>query len=55
MAQRLTSSSNRHNWYARQCDGDWAHQDGIEINTLDNRNRRPAAARERESGNRVAR
>ena len=23
-------------WYARQCDGDWEHQDGIEINTLDN-------------------
>ena len=23
-------------WYAAQCDGDWEHQDGIEINTLDN-------------------
>jgi hypothetical protein len=23
-------------WYASQCDGDWEHQDGIEINTLDN-------------------
>jgi hypothetical protein len=23
-------------WYGRQCDGDWDHLDGIEINTLDN-------------------
>lgn len=23
-------------WYADQCDGDWEHQEGIEIGTLDN-------------------
>ena len=23
-------------WYARQCDGDWEHQHGVKINTLDN-------------------
>ena len=23
-------------WYRTQCDGDWEHQDGIEIGTLDN-------------------
>jgi len=23
-------------WYAAQCDGDWEHQHGIKINTLDN-------------------
>jgi hypothetical protein len=23
-------------WYLRQCDGDWEHQSGIEIGTLDN-------------------
>ncbi len=24
------------NWYAAQCDGDWEHEFGIEIGTLDN-------------------
>lgn len=24
------------NWYAAQCNGDWEHQYGIEISTLDN-------------------
>lgn len=24
-------------WYTSHCDGDWEHQEGIEINTLDNR------------------
>lgn len=24
------------NWYGLQCDGDWEHQDGIRIETLDN-------------------
>src|SRR5437870_4792385 len=24
------------NWYAGQCDGDWEHQKGIEIGTIDN-------------------
>lgn len=28
--------SDLQGWYARQCDDDWDHQDGIEINTLDN-------------------
>lgn len=23
-------------WYARQCDGDWEHQYGVSIETLDN-------------------
>lgn len=23
-------------WYGKQCDGDWEHSNGIEINTLDN-------------------
>ncbi len=23
-------------WYADQCDGEWEHQEGIEIGTLDN-------------------
>lgn len=23
-------------WYARQCDGDWEHQYGVKISTLDN-------------------
>jgi hypothetical protein len=23
-------------WYTRQCDGDWEHQFGVEIRTLDN-------------------
>jgi len=23
-------------WYEAQCDGDWEHQYGVEINTLDN-------------------
>ena len=23
-------------WYAAQCDGDWEHQQGVEIGTLDN-------------------
>ena len=23
-------------WYAAQCDGDWEHQEGVEIGTLDN-------------------
>ena len=23
-------------WYARQCDGDWEHQHGVRIGTLDN-------------------
>lgn len=23
-------------WYASQCDGDWEHQDGVDISTLDN-------------------
>lgn len=24
------------NWYAAQCDGDWEHQHGVKIETLDN-------------------
>ena len=24
------------NWYAQQCDGDWEHENGIKIGTLDN-------------------
>ena len=24
------------NWYAAQCDGDWEHQNGIKIETIDN-------------------
>ena len=24
------------NWYLAQCDGDWEHQHGVEIGTLDN-------------------
>jgi len=24
------------NWYSRQCDGDWEHSFGLEINNLDN-------------------
>ncbi len=24
------------NWYAAQCDGDWEHQYGVKIDTLDN-------------------
>src|SRR5262249_22822329 len=24
------------NWYARQCDGDWEHQFGVRLETLDN-------------------
>ena len=24
------------NWYSQQCDGDWEHQYGISIDTLDN-------------------
>ena len=23
-------------WYARQCNGDWEHQSGVKIDTLDN-------------------
>jgi hypothetical protein len=23
-------------WYARQCDGDWEHQYGVKVNSLDN-------------------
>ena len=23
-------------WYSEQCDGDWEHQNGVEIGTLDN-------------------
>ena len=23
-------------WYARHCDGDWEHEDGVDIGTLDN-------------------
>jgi len=23
-------------WYANQCDGDWEHEHGVKINTLDN-------------------
>jgi hypothetical protein len=23
-------------WYARQCDGDWEHQFGVKVDTLDN-------------------
>ena len=33
MTSELTELQN---WYAAQCDGEWEHQDGIEINTLDN-------------------
>jgi hypothetical protein len=31
-----TELTELQNWYATQCDGDWEHQDGIEIITLDN-------------------
>jgi hypothetical protein len=28
--------SRLQSWYRQQCDGDWEHQHGIEIGTLDN-------------------
>src|SRR5689334_23222744 len=33
MTDELTALQS---WYAAKCDGDWEHQDGIEIHTLDN-------------------
>jgi hypothetical protein len=32
----MTSLERLENWYSSQCNGDWEHQYGIEIGTLDN-------------------
>jgi len=32
----LSTLSRLQKWYAQQCDGDWEHDFGIEISTLDN-------------------
>jgi hypothetical protein len=32
----MTSLERLENWYSSQCNGDWEHQYGIEIGTVDN-------------------
>lgn len=32
----MNSVEQLEQWYARQCNGDWEHEFGIEISTLDN-------------------
>jgi hypothetical protein len=32
----MNSLAQLQNWYESQCDGDWEHQYGVEIGTLDN-------------------
>jgi len=32
----MTSLERLENWYSSRCNGDWEHQYGIEIGTLDN-------------------
>ncbi len=33
---KATAISRLHSWYANQCDGDWEHEFGVRIDTLDN-------------------
>jgi hypothetical protein len=32
----MTSLTRLQNWYHSQCDGDWEHQFGVHVETLDN-------------------
>jgi hypothetical protein len=34
--ENLTNLSWLLNWFAKQCDGDWEHRNGVRIATLDN-------------------
>ncbi|MCP4094738.1 MAG: rhodanese-related sulfurtransferase [Planctomycetaceae bacterium] len=34
--EKMSHLQKLQNWFAAECDGDWEHQNGIDIKTLDN-------------------